>query len=76
MQFVTPWIIGFALMGSTAFMGEPQMMTKAGVTSNVWLQNAAAIYVPFIAVLGITALILLRSVPITANFREQFDIFP
>ncbi|HRE60813.1 MAG TPA: nitrate/nitrite transporter [Micropepsaceae bacterium] len=74
-QFVTPWIIGFALMGSTAFMGEPQMMTKAGVTSNVWLQNAAAIYVPFIAVLGITALILLRSVPITANFREQFDIF-
>lgn len=74
-QFVTPWIIGFALLGSAAFMGDSQVMTKAGVTSNVWLQNAAIIYVPFIAVLGITALIFLKSVPITANFREQFDIF-
>lgn len=74
-QFVTPWIIGFALVGSTALLGEPQTMTKGAQTSQVWLQNAAAIYIPFIAVFGLAALFLLKSVPVKANIREQMDIF-
>jgi NNP family nitrate/nitrite transporter-like MFS transporter len=74
-QFVTPWVIGFALIGGATFMGEPQTMTRAGIQSTVWLQNATAIYVPFIVVFGITAWLLLKSVPIKANFAEQFDIF-
>ena len=73
-QFVTPWIIGAALVGG-GLLGSSQTMTKGGVTSQVYLQNAAAIYVPFILVFGVAAWLMLRSVPIKANFREQFDIF-
>jgi NNP family nitrate/nitrite transporter-like MFS transporter len=74
-QFLTPWVISIALMGSAAFMGGSQTLTKGTATSQVWLQNATAIYIPFIAVFGITAWLMLKSVPIKANFREQFDIF-
>ena len=38
-QFVTPWIIGFALVGG-GLLGSSQTMTKGGVTSQVYLQNA------------------------------------
>ena len=72
-QFVTPWIIGLALAGSP--LGTAQTFTSAGVEQPIWLQNAAAIYVPFILVLGIAAWVMLRSVPVRANFREQLDIF-
>jgi MFS transporter, NNP family, nitrate/nitrite transporter len=74
-QFVTPWIIGVTLLGGATFLGESQTMTRAGVESQVYLQNAPAVFVPFIAVFGITAWLLLKSVPIKANFAEQFDIF-
>jgi NNP family nitrate/nitrite transporter-like MFS transporter len=73
-QFVTPWIIGFALAGS--FLGAPQTFTGNGHPAGpVWLQNATVIYIPFILVLGIAAWVVLRSVPVRANFREQLDIF-
>jgi NNP family nitrate/nitrite transporter-like MFS transporter len=74
-QFVTPWIIGFALLGGAATFGGPQTLSRGAATSSVWLQNATAIYVPFITVFAITAWLLLKSVPIKANFAEQFDIF-
>jgi len=73
-QFVTPWVIGFALVGGAA-LGGPQTMTRGAVQTSLWLQNATAIYVPFILVFGITAWLLLKSIPVRANFREQFDIF-
>ncbi len=72
-QFVTPWVIGFALAGS--LLGDPQTFTRGTTTSPIWLQNATAIYIPFILVFGIAAWALLKSVPIKANFSEQFDIF-
>jgi NNP family nitrate/nitrite transporter-like MFS transporter len=74
-QFVTPWIIGFALLGGATFLGESQTLTKGTQTSQVFLQNAAAIYIPFIVVFGLSALFFLKSVPVKANFREQMDIF-
>ena len=73
-QFVTPWIIGFALAGS--LLGGSQTMTApSGATAPIWLQNATAIYVPFIIVFGVAAWLMLKSVPVRANFREQLDIF-
>ncbi len=74
-QFVTPWVIGFALLGGMAWVGEPQTMTRAGVESQIYLQNAPLVMIPFVAVFGITAWFLLKSVPIKANFSAQFDIF-
>jgi MFS transporter, NNP family, nitrate/nitrite transporter len=74
-QFVTPWVITVALLGGATFLGESQTMTRAGTETDVWLQNAPAVMIPFIVVFGITAWLLLKSVPIKANFAEQFDIF-
>lgn len=72
-QFVTPWIIGFAAFGS--LIGNPQTLTKDEKTSDVWLQNALFVWVPIVAVLAVAAWVWLRSVPVRANLREQFDIF-
>ena len=72
-QFVTPWIIGFSLFGSLA--GGSQTMVKQNVSSQVWLQNAAFCYVPFLVIIGIIAWYFLRSVPVRASFKEQLDIF-
>jgi NNP family nitrate/nitrite transporter-like MFS transporter len=72
-QFVTPWIITFAVAGG--MFGGSQTLTKAGKTSTIWLQNAVFWYVPFLVVVGIVAWFLLRSVPVKASFREQLDIF-
>lgn len=68
-QFVSPWIIGFAIVGA------PQTLVKGGATSQVWLQNAALWYVPLILLLGVAGWISLRSVPVVASFKEQLDIF-
>ena len=72
-QFVTPWIIGFALFGALA--GPPQTFVKGDVSRPIWLQSAALWYVPFLLLLGILAWMLLRSVPVRATFHEQLDIF-
>lgn len=74
-QFVTPWIIGFALFGS--LLGTSQTRTTpTGATSDVWLQNSAFVWIPFVIVGTILAWIYLRSVPVQARgLREQFDIF-
>lgn len=72
-QFVSPWIMGFALFG--ALSGTSQVLTKDGTTSDVWLQNATYSYVPLLLILGVLCLWILRSVPIKASFREQLDIF-
>ncbi len=72
-QFITPWIIGFAAFGALA--GDPQTYTKDDVSQDIWLQNAAAVWIPIVAVLSVAAWFILRSVPVRANVREQMDIF-
>lgn len=73
-QLLTPWVIGFSLVG---VLGASQSM--AGLpgkqASEVWYQNAAWIYVPFVLVGAVLAWTVLKSVPVTANVRQQFDIF-
>lgn len=73
-QFLTPWIVGFSLVG---FMGPARKFTNPvnGVVSDMWYQNAAYFYVPFVIVGAILAWTVLKSVPVTANFRKQMDIF-
>jgi NNP family nitrate/nitrite transporter-like MFS transporter len=72
-QFVTPWIITFAVAGG--LFGGSQTLTKAGHTSQIWLQDAAFWYVPFLLLTAVVAWFGLRSVPVKASFREQLDIF-
>jgi NNP family nitrate/nitrite transporter-like MFS transporter len=71
-QFVTPWIIGFALIG---IADDPQVFTKGTAKISIWLQNAVLVYIPFVVVFAMLAWFTLRSVPVRANFREQLDIF-
>ncbi len=71
-QLLTPWLIGFGMFG---FLGT-QTLEFAGKTDIVvWYQNSALVYVPIIVVVAIWAYIVLRSVPVKANIRQQFDIF-
>lgn len=74
-QFVTPWVIGFALFGGMAFVGDSQTMTRAGTQSQIWLQNAPLVMIPFTLAFGVAAWFLMRSIPVKANFAAQFDIF-
>ncbi len=71
-QFTTPWIIGFALIGGTQVFIDPDK----NITKDVWYQNAAWIWVPFVVVAAIMAWTMLRSVPIQVRgIRQQLDIF-
>ncbi|HZH99393.1 MAG TPA: nitrate/nitrite transporter [Fimbriimonadaceae bacterium] len=72
-QFLVPWIIGFALLGS--LLGGGQTMTKNGQSTEVFLQNAAYVWIPFVILGAVLAWTNLRSVPVKASFREQTDIF-
>ncbi len=75
-QFVTPLVIGFALVGGSQVFQTVNPATKEVTsTSNIYLQNAAFWYVPFLLLFGIIAWLMLRSVPIKATFTEQLDIF-
>ncbi|MFC4352606.1 MFS transporter [Fodinicurvata halophila] len=69
-QFLTPWVIGFALFGS--IFAAPQTGPDG---EKIWLHNALLIYIPFVVVLSALCWLYLRSVPLRANFREQLDIF-
>lgn len=75
-QFLTPFIITFAMVGGSQTFNKLEPNTREVIgTSQIWLQNAAFVYVPLILLFAILAWFLLRSVPIKASFREQLDIF-
>ncbi len=73
-QLATPWLIGFGMIG---FMGGSQQMLglPGQPTREVWYQNAAFFYIPFIILAAVLAWMMLKSVPIKANIKQQFDIF-
>lgn len=75
-QFITPLVITVAGVGSYQVLTAADPNTKAVLgTSKIYLQNAAFWYVPLLAVLTFVAWKYLRSVPVTASFKEQLDIF-
>ncbi len=69
-QFVTPWVVGFGLLGTTAL--SPQQKADG---SQIWLHNAGLVLIPWVILGGILAAVYLRDVPIEASFRNQLDIF-
>ncbi len=70
-QFVVPWAIGFGMFGMAALVSHP----KDKPTKEVWLQNPGFIFIPFAIVAVALAWTMLKSVPVKANIRQQFDIF-
>ena len=69
-QVLTPWVVGFGLLGTANL--TPQTTTDGDL---VWLHNGGLVLVPWVILATILALVFLRRVPITANFRQQMDIF-
>ncbi|MGE8494668.1 MULTISPECIES: MFS transporter [Comamonas] len=52
-QFLSPIVVTVGLLG--IFGGEPQTITQGGVQVEVWMQNAAFIWVPWIALTSVVA---------------------
>ncbi|GAA1186035.1 nitrate/nitrite transporter [Ornithinimicrobium humiphilum] len=72
-QLLTPYLIG---LGALAVFGGSQSMTFPGQEpQEVWYQNAAFVWIPLMVVGAVLAWTMLKSVPVKANIRQQFDIF-
>ena len=61
MQFLIPFAITRSLFG--ALGGDPQTFTVAGESQELWLQNAALVWVPIMVVLAILAWFFMNNLP-------------
>ena len=76
MQFLAPIMITVGILG--IFGGDPQTAIDrgAGTQATVWIQNAAFIWVPWIAIAAIAARIGMHDIAdARASFTEQAVIF-
>jgi len=72
-QLLTPYLIA---MGGLAIFGGSQTLQVPGKpAATVWFQNAAFIWIPLMVIGAALAWTMLKSVPIRANIKQQFDIF-
>ncbi|HSP75178.1 MAG TPA: MFS transporter, partial [Cryobacterium sp.] len=70
MQLIMPWVVGFGLLGTAAL--TPQSSADGDL---VWLHNGGLVLIPWALLAVVLSVVYLRRVPITANFRQQMDIF-
>jgi NNP family nitrate/nitrite transporter-like MFS transporter len=75
MQFLAPIMITVGILG--IFGGDPEIVSNsAGQQTSVWIQNAAFIWVPWIAITAIAAWIGMHDIAdAKASFTEQSVIF-
>lgn len=69
-QLLSPVVLSLSIF---SFVGGGQVIAASGAT--IYLQNIAFIYVLPLFFIGIWAWCSLKSVPVTASFKEQLDIF-
>jgi len=74
-QFLAPLVIAAGVYGPLG--GDPQLIVnKAGQQVEIWAQNAAYVWVPFIAICSIAAWIGMHDIASArASFSEQAVIF-
>lgn len=73
-QFVVPFIVTIGVFGSMG--GEPQVLVTNGVSKNIWIQNAAFVWVIPIAITTVAAFFCMNNLETArASIREQFVIF-
>ena len=74
-QFLAPLVIAAGVYGPLA--GDPQsIVDQAGRTVHIWAQNAAFVWVPFIAVAAVAAWLGMSDIAdARASLREQTVIF-
>jgi len=72
-QLLTPYLI--AMSGLAIFGGSQVLKTAGKPDKEVWFQNAAFLWIPLMIIGGMLAWTMLKSVPVKANIKQQFDIF-
>ncbi len=72
-QLLTPYLI--AMSGLAIFGGSQIMKTAGKPDKTVYFQNAAFIWIPLMVIGAALAWTMLKSVPVKANIKQQFDIF-
>ena len=73
-QLLSPLVITAGIFG--ALGGEPQTIIKAGQAQSVWAQNAAFIWVPWIAITSLLAWWKMNDIAdAKASFADQAAIF-
>src|SRR6185369_4854308 len=73
-QFLSPIVIAMGFLGP--FGGEGQAIVKAGQTVTIWAQNAAFIWVPWIALTSVLAWLFMNDLATAkASFADQAVIF-
>ena len=74
-QFLTPMVVTVGVFG--VFAGAPQTATGAdGATTHLWMQNAAFVWVPWIALATVLAWLFMNDIAdAKASFAAQAAIF-
>jgi len=72
-QLFVPVLIGMGWLGVVG--GSQQMKVLGKPTREVWYQNGSFFWIPFMLLGAVLAWTMLKSVPIKANVKQQFDIF-
>ncbi|WP_027800795.1 NarK family nitrate/nitrite MFS transporter [Paraburkholderia dilworthii] len=73
-QFLSPLVVTAGVLG--IFGGDPQTLVKAGHMSQVWMQNATFIWVPWIALSALAAWFGMNDLAdAKASFAAQASIF-
>jgi len=73
-QFLSPLVVTAGIFG--IFGGDPQTIVKGGQTMQVWTQNAAFIWVPWIALASLAAWFGMNDLAeAKASFADQAVIF-
>lgn len=75
-QYLTPFIVGGLIWGTTAGPNEIFVDADKGINKSVWYHNAGMFWVPFVIFATVLAWLLLKSVPVKARgVKDQLDIF-
>ncbi len=73
-QFLSPLVVTAGVFG--IFAGVPQTIVKSGIVSHVWIQNAAFVWVPWIALASLAAWFGMNDIAeAKASFADQAVIF-
>lgn len=73
-QFLSPLVVTVGVLG--VFGGEPQIVQRSGTQVHVWMQNAAFIWVPWIALVSVIAWFSMNDVAdAKASVAAQAAIF-
>ena len=74
MQFVVPVVV--TLGAFAPVVGAPQIVVDKGVESQIWLQNAGFVWVPFIVAAAVAAWVGMNDIASArASFTEQAVVF-